>query len=205
MRLQGKIAEWKDDRGFGFIVPRGGGEKVFVHIRSFSNRQRRPVANEIVTYDLVSDPKGRHARAEHVAFINDSPTIPVKRGMGAFVLPGLFLTFVAVAVLVGQLPLLVIGLYFVASTVSFSLYAHDKSAAQKGEWRTKEGTLHLFSLIGGWPGALAAQKLLRHKSRKQSFRIVFWATVVLNCAGLACLLSPPGAAVVRSVFGAMGW
>jgi len=121
--------------------------------------------------------------------------------MVAIVVPGLFLTFVAVAVLVGRLPLLMLGLYFITSTVTFLLYAPDKSAAQKGQWRTPESTLHMFSLIGGWPGAFVAQKLLRHKSKKQSFQTVFWATVVLNCAGLAWLLSPPGAAAVRSVLG----
>ena len=186
MRHRGKITEWKDDRGFGFITPAGGGEKVFVHIKSFSNRHRRPVGNEIVTYELVSNQKDR-TRAEHVAFMSDNLTIPAEGGAVAFALPGLFLLFVAAAVFVGQLPLVILGLYLGASAVSFFLYAHDKSAAQKGRWRTNENTLHIFSLIGGWPGAFVAQKLLRHKSRKESFQILFWTTVVLNCVGLAWL------------------
>ena len=41
-------------------------------------------------------------------------------------------------------------------------------------------TLHGLSLIGGWPGALIAQQVLRHKSRKEEFRFVFWLTVVIN-------------------------
>ena len=157
---------------------------MFVHIKSFSNRQRRPVGNEIVTYELVSSQKDR-TRAEHVAFISDSLTTPAEHGAVAFALPGLFLMFVAAAVLVGQLPLFILGLYLVASAVSFLLYKSDKSAAQKGQWRTAENMLHMLSLIGGWPGAFLAQKLLRHKSRKESFRILFWATVVLNCVGLS--------------------
>lgn len=186
MRHRGKITEWKDDRGFGFITPKGGGEKVFVHIKSFSSRQRRPVRHDIVSYDLVSNQKDR-TRAEHVAFMNDSLTTPAEGGAVAFVLPGLFLMFVAAAVFVGQLPLFILGLYLVASAVSFFLYAHDKSAAQQGRWRTNENTLHMFSIIGGWPGAFVAQKLLRHKSRKQSFQILFWTTVVVNCVGLSWL------------------
>lgn len=201
MRRRGKIAEWKDDRGFGFIAPYGGGEKVFVHISSFSNRQRRPVANELVTYELVIDQDRARARAEQVAFMVERPIPRVKGGWGAFVLPGLFFMLVAVAVFMERLPLLVLGIYLVASTVTFLLYAHDKSAAQKGQWRTSESTLQIFSLIGGWPGAFAAQRLLRHKSKKRSFRTVFWATVVLNCAGLAWLLSPSGAATIRLVVG----
>jgi uncharacterized membrane protein YsdA (DUF1294 family)/cold shock CspA family protein len=184
MRHRGKITEWKDDRGFGFITPNGGGEKVFVHVKSFSNRRRRPLGNEFVSYELVSNQKDR-ARAENVAFKNDSLDIPDEPGAAAFLLPGLFLLFVAAAVFAGQLPLFVLGLYLAASAVSFLLYKQDKSAAQKGRWRTNENTLHLFSLIGGWPGAFAAQKLLRHKSSKESFRNLFWATIVINCVALS--------------------
>ena len=52
--------------------------------------------------------------------------------------------------------------------------------------------LHLLGIIGGWPGALLAQRLLRHKNSKQSFQVVFWITVLLNCAGVFWLLSLSG-------------
>jgi uncharacterized membrane protein YsdA (DUF1294 family) len=61
-------------------------------------------------------------------------------------------------------------------------YAIDKSAAVSGRWRTPEQTLHLFSLAGGWPGALLAQQVLRHKTSKESFIAAFWLTVLLNAA-----------------------
>jgi cold shock CspA family protein len=54
MRYQGKITDWKDDRGFGFITPNGGGAKVFVHISAFRRGEARPVGNDLVTYELVS-------------------------------------------------------------------------------------------------------------------------------------------------------
>ena len=73
MRYQGRITTWTDDKGFGFITPNGGGEKVFVHISSFSNRQRRPEGNELVTYELKTDGKGR-AQANTVAFVGEKPT-----------------------------------------------------------------------------------------------------------------------------------
>ena len=82
--------------------------------------------------------------------------------------------------------------YVVMSTITFIVYTIDKSAAQFGRWRTREATLHLLALAGGWPGALAAQQVLRHKSRKRSFRVVFWLTVVLNGAALAWLHSSDG-------------
>lgn len=102
----------------------------------------------------------------------------------------------------GTLPIAVAWFYLAASLVAFVAYALDKSAARNDRWRTKESTLHLFSLAGGWPGALAAQRLLRHKSRKQSFQTVFWATVILNCCALAWFFSASGAEALRSFSGA---
>ncbi len=64
-------------------------------------------------------------------------------------------------------------------------YAFDKNAAERGWWRTKEDTLHLLALAGGWPAAWLAQQLMRHKTNKQSFQSAYWWTVWLNCAGLA--------------------
>jgi uncharacterized membrane protein YsdA (DUF1294 family)/cold shock CspA family protein len=202
MRHQGKITKWKDEQGFGFITPRGGGEQVFVHIKAFSSRHRRPIGNEIVTYEVTSDDKGRK-RAERVAFIGDNP-IHIQGAAISFAVSALFLMFVAVSVFVGRLPFVVLGLYLLASVISFFVYRHDKAAAKRDGWRTPEKTLQVLSLLGGWPGAFVAQKFFRHKSKKVSFQIVFWATVVVNCAGLGWLLSPSGADALQSVLGPAG-
>ncbi|WP_045233864.1 DUF1294 domain-containing protein [Deinococcus pimensis] len=66
------------------------------------------------------------------------------------------------------------------SAVTFAVYARDKRAAARGGWRTPEVTLHLLALCGGWPGALLAQRTLRHKTRKLIFRVVFVLTVLAN-------------------------
>ncbi len=63
-------------------------------------------------------------------------------------------------------------------------YWQDKHAARQGAWRIKEDTLHLLGLAGGWPGAWFAHQILRHKSSKQAFRAVYWATAILNTAAL---------------------
>jgi uncharacterized membrane protein YsdA (DUF1294 family) len=78
--------------------------------------------------------------------------------------------------------LLVALFYLAASAATIVVYAVDKSAARHGRWRVSERTLHLLAIIGGWPGALVAQQVFRHKSRKPSFRAAFLLTVVLNCA-----------------------
>lgn len=92
----------------------------------------------------------------------------------------------------GWLSKVVPWLYLAASVVTFIAYAIDKSAAKHDRWRTRESTLHLFAVVGGWPGALLAQRALRHKSRKKSFQVVFWITVVINCSVLAWLLLTVG-------------
>jgi uncharacterized membrane protein YsdA (DUF1294 family)/cold shock CspA family protein len=203
MRHQGKITDWKDSRGFGFITPKSGGEKVFVHIKSFVNRQRRPVGNEIVTYSLKTDANGR-IQAESVAFFGERMPHATTYGRNnvSLILALAFLAFVSGSVVAGKLPFSVLGFYFVASAVAFVAYALDQSAARNDQWRTRESTLHLFALIGGWPGALAAQRLLRHKTKKQSFQIVFWVTVVLNCGAFGWLFSSKGADALHSFLGA---
>jgi uncharacterized membrane protein YsdA (DUF1294 family) len=89
----------------------------------------------------------------------------------------------------------VLLVYLVMSVVAYAAYARDKSAARAGRRRTPEKTLHLMALLGGWPGALLAQRRLRHKSSKTAFLAPFWLTVVLNLGALAWLL---GAGAIAS-------
>jgi uncharacterized membrane protein YsdA (DUF1294 family) len=93
----------------------------------------------------------------------------------------------------GVLPV-VVATYVLMSAVTFAAYGLDKRAARRGARRTPEATLHLLSLLGGWPGALAAQNVFRHKTVKQPFRTVFWCTVVLNCLALGLLVAWPSIA-----------
>jgi uncharacterized membrane protein YsdA (DUF1294 family) len=72
--------------------------------------------------------------------------------------------------------------YGVVSVVAFLVYGFDKRRARKGGRRVPERTLHLVELCGGWPGAFAAQRVFRHKTRKRSFQLLFWAIVLLHVA-----------------------
>ncbi|MBE7214666.1 DUF1294 domain-containing protein [Shewanella benthica] len=104
----------------------------------------------------------------------------------------LFLVLVAAGVISERLPLFTIVTYLSVSVITFAAYARDKSAARDGRWRTKESTLQLLALCGGWPGAIIAQQSLRHKSQKLSFRIGLWCMIALNSAGFIWLISPQG-------------
>lgn len=75
---------------------------------------------------------------------------------------------------------LALGLYLAMSPVSLLLYWQDKQQARKQTWRTPEKVLHASELLGGWPGALLAQQLFRHKTRKVSYQAVFWGIVVVH-------------------------
>jgi uncharacterized membrane protein YsdA (DUF1294 family) len=76
----------------------------------------------------------------------------------------------------------VAGWYLLLSLITFTVYGIDKRRAVRGTWRVGERTLHLLELLGGWPGAFAAQRVFHHKSRKTPFLVIFWAIVALHTA-----------------------
>ncbi len=187
MERRGTLKSWNDDKGFGFIRPEQGGEELFVHI-SAVHGERRPLVGDRVLFVAGRDAQGR-LRAEHVRLDTpltlDQPAIrqrPARsystgkresgRGRPARRL---------IAGNVQQLPLK-LALYAVASLLTFFLYWRDKHSALKDRWRTPETTLHLFELAGGWPGALLAQQVFRHKTRKLGYQLLFWLIVVMHQA-----------------------
>ncbi|MDI2589969.1 DUF1294 domain-containing protein [Pseudomonas sp. 681] len=70
--------------------------------------------------------------------------------------------------------------YGIVSVLAFFLYWSDKRKARADAWRTPENVLHALELAGGWPGALIAQQVFRHKTRKVSFQLVFWLIVAVH-------------------------
>ena len=209
MKRQGRLVRWEADRGFGFIRSPEVSADVFVHLRDFCDRQVKPqVGMELSFEEIHVGGKGPRAVAVQAASAGASRSAPKHTPINSHRRPAsrrvnprhastserstswglLFLlaygVLLGTAVWSGRLPLLVLGVVPGLSLLAFFAYAFDKNAAQTGRWRTKESTLHLLALAGGWPGAWAAQRLLRHKSSKQSFLLVYRATVVLHCAAL---------------------
>ncbi|WP_448243373.1 DUF1294 domain-containing protein [Pseudoxanthomonas mexicana] len=196
MERLGKVSEWNDDRGFGFIAALDGEPaRVFFHVRDYRLDGRRPEVGELVKFSAQRQANGKW-RAQAVrrtvpAARSAKPVAPARaaaRRPGS-ALPGALATMayallIAWAIRTGRLPLETVFVPLFLSAITFVAYALDKHAAQAGRWRTPESTLHLLELAGGWPGAWIAQQTLRHKSRKPGYRVVYWMMVVLHAAVL---------------------
>lgn len=188
MRIDGILKTWNDDRGFGFIGPAQGGQEIFVHIKAFPSGSGRPTAGQAVTFEVETGPNGKK-RAHSLQYPvrarvrrpmrSESPapwTIP-----RLLIIPAFAVLYYYVAVHWAVKPWIPIA-YIALSLLAFLAYALDKSAAISRRWRIAETKLHLIGLAGGWPGALLAQQLLRHKSNKPNFIATYWATVLFNVA-----------------------
>ena len=194
MRGKGRITEWNDLRGFGFISPLKGGRRVFVHVSAFPPGSRRPTEGEFVSYSIGADERGRECATEVIYAVSDAHR-PAIRGhnrsaeqIAGFVATG-FLGVVVLLTIIGRVWWPVAVIYIVTSIVTFFAYERDKEAAVVGARRTNEWTLIGLGLIGGWPGALVARHQFRHKTKKVAFRIGYWLSVGLNVAGLVWLVA----------------
>ena len=183
MRMQGTVVKWLSDKDFGFIAPDDGSGELFVHAEFFVHQGRRPQVGDALSFEIATNAEGKR-RAERVLFAGERDSRQRDRLFDIlYCLVALaFVGGVGALVASKKLGPSLLFIYLGASLLTFLLYWRDKVKANRDEWRIAEKTLHLCSLVGGWPGALLAQRLLHHKSRKRSFRIVFIATILLNIA-----------------------
>jgi uncharacterized membrane protein YsdA (DUF1294 family)/cold shock CspA family protein len=79
-------------------------------------------------------------------------------------------------------------LYVVGGWASWMLYAADKRAAAKREWRAPERRLHLADLAFGIVGGLLAQHALRHKTYKPGFVTVTGMISALHILTLGLIM-----------------
>jgi len=196
----GTISNWNKEKGFGFITPKSGGKPIFAHINDYSSIHKNPIKGLDVQYLVSTDQKGRKCAVEvrPLKGHKKSSRELKQKTLAVFLFSGfgciLFYLFNSKSI-----PLELVGLYAVMSVVAFIMYAKDKSSAEWGTWRTSEGTLHALSLLGGWPGAALAQSFLRHKSKKLSFRVTYWITVIANCGALYWLVTPEGSLWLKRI------
>ena len=199
MRFEGLVKTWNDDRGFGFIEPAQGGQELFVHIKSFPTSFGRPTVGIKVTFEVKTAPesKKRAVKVQPLAVPKSTPQFTTRRGLATkgwetSSIVALFIFAISYLVLtaVWNLSIYVGAAYLGMSIVCAGFYWHDKASAQRGEWRTSEDALIIMGVFCGWPGAIVAQQLLRHKTTKQSFRVMHWISVTFNLAILLLLGTP---------------
>jgi uncharacterized membrane protein YsdA (DUF1294 family)/cold shock CspA family protein len=215
-KQQGRVIKWQDDKGFGFIETEAG-ESVFFHVSEFK-AQRRPTIGEEVVFTVAQDNQERMKAREvqELSFVQQkmaqknkqirqrnhkrSAQVDFEAGQKKrlFLGVGFYGVLILLAVM-NKLSWLVVAWYAALGIITYAMYAKDKAAAQSGDWRTSESTLHLLSALGGWVGAMVAQTYLRHKSQKPEFRIAYYLTVIINMAGLLFILAGDGLEALKGL------
>ena len=171
-RDKGTLIRWNNDKGYGFIRSCNNKEDIFLHVKSLPHHQRRPKVNDVLTYEVGVDEKQQHyARSAKIEGIAWSYFTIIWLGVTIFF--GIYVYFV----LQQKLPFHPLAIYAAMSLLTIRAYGRDKRAARLGTWRTPERRLHIFEMLGGWPGALFAQVCYRHKYRKTKYQIIFWMIV----------------------------
>lgn len=201
----GVLQHWDDDRGFGFITDKKGRD-IFVHVSAFGRIRSRPKAGEKVLFRVEPD-AAKGVRA-----------VEVERCWrpGHLLLPEFLFPVVLVALFYGGLWLLfqhnafrffLFAFLLLLAGLTFLAFGLDKRAALNERQRVPEKTLHVLSLLGGWPGGLLARPVFRHKTRKQPFSAIFWLVIVINLVALGAFLFSPQTAALRDWLDvqALGW
>jgi len=136
MRLKGKIIKWNGEKAFGFIVPNGGGDHVFIHKSAFSNRQRTPQINDTITFSIAKDKQGRYC-ADEATFSGEKLKKKQAKSISIFsiYLSVIFLVLMVAALVIDYMSINLVLIYLGSSTFTYILYAYDKSKAKLGAWR----------------------------------------------------------------------
>lgn len=214
MHYKGKLKEWFDDEGYGFIQPAGGGKTLFVHITAFPRNTDRPKVGDQLTFEIV-DGKDGTAAADNVEYLG-RPQSPVRnQSVRSSVRPAarksqfpirnymaLFLTcLVLIAVFGFNAPMWILSAYLLVGAFSFITYGWDKRMSVRGSWRISEITLHVTDFLFGIVGGLLAQQTFSHKTRKTSFFVVTYVIFALHTAALLAFILGYGDYVMQLVAG----
>ena len=188
VRKKGVLTKWNHDKGYGFITPVGEKKEIFVHISEF---QGRPLQYDKISFTLTKDKSGRDCAIDAVKFnkatLNSETKKTNKINILAILVIPIFYLILFYFTQIKGVELYIIPYYVLVSAFTYYMYSEDKDFAQNGNWRISESTLHFLSIFGGWTGAIIAQNILKHKSSKTSFKIIFFITILLNISFLFIL------------------
>ncbi|MEQ1306668.1 DUF1294 domain-containing protein [Acinetobacter bereziniae] len=205
MRDQGRLVEWFDDKGYGFIQPNDGlKERVFLHIKDFAQKGPRPIVGCALEYVVQLDGQGRY-KAKQVTYLKATQTVHAKANRTSKtklnaqkasslqpmqIICIVYIVALAILSISGLLNGMILLFVSIINVMTYWFYAQDKEAAQMNQRRVPENTLHILAFLGGWPAAWLAQQRLRHKTQKQPFRNIYFCTIVFNILLILWLISP---------------
>ena len=206
MRDQGRLVEWFDDKGYGFIQPHDQKQaKVFLHVKDFAQRGPRPIVGCALEYVVVLDGQKGY-RAKEVKYLKakdigkvqqhktNSKSVKNKHQPAKLkpmqMICVVYIIALSILSFTHMLPAFSLLFIILMNVLSYWLYAQDKEAAQQHLRRVPEQVLHIVAFLGGWPAAWLAQQKLHHKTQKQPFKKVYNITIVLNIILIFWIISP---------------
>lgn len=197
-REQGRLLEWHDDKGYGFIESlQEPKQRIFLHIKSFEKAGPRPIVGCVLEYTVNIDSQSR-LQASKVRYVKASEVgktartanpnqqtdfssrKPIALTAVHFAIIAYWVCVVVLAIYQLLPPFTILALSLI-NTYSYWLYSKDKQHALHGDWRVPEQRLLLCAVLGGWTASVLAQQHFHHKTQKQPFQRYFQIASVAHC------------------------
>ena len=74
----------------------------------------------------------------------------------------------------------ILALLLLINLITFIVFGYDKQLAKNREDRVSEKSLFLLMLFGGTIGGLLAMLVFRHKTNKNSFKLMVFGIIILQ-------------------------
>lgn len=190
-RYQGRLLEWHDEQGYGFIqgITDSKHQRVFLHIKNFKQQGPRPIIGCVVEYELTLDPKGR-PQAVNVSYVKAKQVQQVQATKTKsnsnlawhpiYILMLIYWVGLFVLSAFGMLPSLSLMAIMLINAYTYWAYYKDKQAAIQQDQRISEQHLLLVCALGGWTAAWFAGQHFRHKTEKQPFKTYYFLSILVN-------------------------
>ncbi len=183
MSIVGKIEQWDERKGYGFISVDRQAPRILFHLSDLSGYSQKPRLNERVHFTLAKD--------AHGSFVAKHIERPMVFGFSMAVTVW-FVTILASSVWLIDYPAVAMLYYALISSITYVVYLYDRSATIENRVRIPEILLHSLAAMGGWIGAAIAQASLRREPSTIGYQYGFWLSVIINLAAYAWTFTPAG-------------
>mgnify|MGYP001458576186 CR=1 FL=1 len=190
-RYQGRLTEWHDGKGYGFIqgITDARHKAVFLHIKNFKQQGPRPIVGCVVEYELGLDKKSR-PHAINVCYVKANQvqqpqpiTIKMTKALAwhpMYIVMVIYWVSLFVLSAFAMLPSLSLMVIMLVNAYTYWAYYKDKQAAIQQDNRISEQHLLLMCALGGWTAAWFAGQNFRHKTQKQPFKHYYYLSILAN-------------------------